>query len=517
MTIRLFLVCLVLTACYGCGSRANTAPAVEAAGEGESRYVVVSFVPADDPFTQAADALSKRHRARRMLASPDQLETLLPKLRALQPDYVALVVRPDMLDINLVNRTLTMATRIDEDPFVDFAYGFITGRDAEAAVKLVKASKPKESHEHPRIGQLGVGSSQMPRSVKQNAAWPLRNGSIPVTMRISRGDTDETRDEAFIKDALQELDKTPILLLSSHGYPDGLVGGPKAGDLTGRDFSGSIAMNIACYNGVTGTWFEDDWSAAKVQRRQVAPDDSFCLKMIDTGVAGYIAYASPRPAGPTMMGDALLVASSGQSIGELWRQHLNSVVLAHLVSGADRLVASPIDDGDALNRQRTPAETVLKMSTGGMLIGDPAFRRFEKRDDSDPRVTAVTRQGDDIRVDVRITTSTFHFFAGEPINYWNDRDPAMRLETVIEIGDKQVKSVKLLKSNLGDAPHRLAAAIETHGNQRLLRMKAIVAQPGMLQLRLLSMTGLTGTFEIRMADAVDADQQQRVFRGSSVE
>ncbi len=144
---------------------------------------------------------------------------------------------------------------MDTDPFVDFSYGFITGRDGEAALRLVNASSVNNPDRQPAITMFGVGSKEMGRSSVQKFDWPLRGATIPVTAYQSAGAADDERDGAFIQESISRLSKPSLLLLASHGYPDGLVGGPKATDLKGVDLAGSVVLNIACYNGVTGSWY----------------------------------------------------------------------------------------------------------------------------------------------------------------------------------------------------------------------------------------------------------------------
>jgi hypothetical protein len=54
------------------------------------------------------------------------------------------VVRPGYLDINLARALLKLATQIDDDPLVDFAYGFITGDMLETALALAEAGSMAE-------------------------------------------------------------------------------------------------------------------------------------------------------------------------------------------------------------------------------------------------------------------------------------------------------------------------------------------------------------------------------------
>ena len=104
-----------------------TVPVVIAGPRDGSKYIVVSFAPEGDGFENAAEMLVERHDAHLIRHDPAKLNELLPVLRASKPDYVAFVLKPDQLDINLVQRILRLSTEIDRDPFVDFAYGFVTG------------------------------------------------------------------------------------------------------------------------------------------------------------------------------------------------------------------------------------------------------------------------------------------------------------------------------------------------------------------------------------------------------
>ena len=483
-------------------------------------YLVVSMVDQDSPFQSAARQLAERHDAEILQAAPQESERLLLELKQRKPTLVAFVIHPHELDINLVQEILVVSTQVDSDPFVDFAYGFITGRDGEAARQLVAASDSGTANKKATITMFGVGSKQMGQSAVQKFAWPLRNSSVSVTNFQSVGDSDETRDEKFIKKSMPKLSHAPILLLASHGYPDGLVGGPKAIDVKGVDLSGSVALNIACYNGVTKSWYEDDWSTMQIKKREIAAEGSFCLQMIDSGVAGYVAYACPRPAGPTLMGDAMILASSGLSLGELRRADANSVVLAHLLSGDTSVETKMLSDGMALKRDRTAGQAVKQMSTGAMLIGDPAYIPFQEKLNSDPRTTAVTEKEDRLLVTVKIETPMFHFYAGEQINYWNGRDPALRLETVVPLGDRFVTDVQVAEPPAGVTDYRFVAAVEQDRGQRFLHLKLTFPQPKDLKmLQAMATTGLTGQFEILTSgETTDpANDSTTIFRSQNGE
>ena len=103
-------------------------------------YVVADGVGSADPYSKAVTLLAKHRRATVVPFDPEALDPLRDSLRALSPEYVAVVVRPEMIDFNLARRFLQMSTEIDDDPFVDFSYGFITGATPADAVALLRRS-----------------------------------------------------------------------------------------------------------------------------------------------------------------------------------------------------------------------------------------------------------------------------------------------------------------------------------------------------------------------------------------
>ena len=440
-------------------------------------YDVVCLVPEGDPYEAAADALAARHDARRLRARPGELASLLPAWRKRPPENVAIVVRPEDLDVNLAGELLAVSTQVDEDPFADFAWGVVTGRTADAAVALVEASDPARPRPEPAVRQFGVGGGQLPRSMAQVGFLAAGRSVVPLMSYLSRGDTDETADRAFIEESLPALDGAPILLLASHGYPDGMVGGLKAADVTGLELSGSVVLNIACYTAVTSRWFEDDWRAGEVAARTCDPADSFALAVLDAAPAAYVAYAGPRPAGPGLMAEAVRVAGSGRSMGELRREAANAVVLAHLMNGRDGAEVRPQSAGERLDSARTPGDVVERMAVGGVLFGDPAFVPFPENTALDPVRLTLTPQGDELRAEVRLETMMPHLFAADELTYWDGRGPSLKLEAAIPLDERAVADVRLSRPPVDGQPHRLVAAIEEHGGRRLLRVKAVQPQP----------------------------------------
>lgn len=252
-----------------------------------------------------------------------------------------------------------------------------------------------------------------------------------------------------------------------------------------------------------------------VKERTVDPDDSFCLQMIDNGVAGYIAYVTPRPAGPTMFGDALMVASSGKSLGELRREDANNIILSHLLSGDKTLFVNPRLDGQPIKAGRLPGDIVKRMSTGGVLIGDPAFRPFAGKENADPRVQSIEKTDNSLIVKTTIKSPMYHLHTSEQINYWEKKSAAIRLETIIPLADQAIAGINVLESPADQ--FRYAAAVEHDRGKRQLRFK--LTFPGATDFKQrarFAANGVSGKFEILFDDkSADQTSDSRIFRGSN--
>src|SRR5438093_11654480 len=159
----LFAAVILLLACQG---RAQ-----------ESDYIVADAVGKNDAFYRAATRLAAHRSAIIVPLDLKNLNAFRDALRQKPPRYVAVVIRPEELDYDLARRFLVMATQLDDDPFVDFSYGFITGVTAEEALAFVERSiKSEEAHREPDLGSISVGEST--RSMEVPGTFPWRNKSI---------------------------------------------------------------------------------------------------------------------------------------------------------------------------------------------------------------------------------------------------------------------------------------------------------------------------------------------------
>lgn len=470
------------------------------------RYCVVTLVGPDDPYAEAGKRLAALRDARQLSVDRSRLGHLRIQLQELQPEYVAFVARPEQIDLNLVHVLLQLSTQLDEDPFVDFSYGMITGRTPAAAIRLAEAARQAERR--PRTPQFAVagvaGGDYLKRSRTRQFPLQLKGMDLRAQWHevIEPSVNGGQRDTQFISEMLENLEGQSMIALAGHGFPDRIVGGPNWSDLAGRDYTGAVAFNIACYTGVTSHWFENNWQTGHIDRHCVSNDESFGLRMLDTGVAAYVAYACPRPAGTQMFADMIELATQGISVGEQRRRQANSVILTHLGQGFAGLVAESVAAGDPLKPGRSPEELVRSMSAGSVLYGDPAFQPFEQVPGAYSLQLVTRREGRTLNADVR----------GTGMWMWHCSDSLeqtkLKVETTLPLGDDGASSIAMDRYPFGDAnrPLRLHAALERHAGQNFLHVKALFERPG--QATMMSLwNGFQASFRVELAAPGDRGHQ----------
>ncbi|GAB4284176.1 MAG: hypothetical protein Kow0068_09220 [Marinilabiliales bacterium] len=101
-------------------------------------YIVLTTVSdTTNSYYQAAKTLSLYRNAQIYQIDTGNFTGILSTLMSAQPRYVAIVLKPDELDINFVRKFLMTSTQLDSDPFTDFSYGYITGATGQNALNFV--------------------------------------------------------------------------------------------------------------------------------------------------------------------------------------------------------------------------------------------------------------------------------------------------------------------------------------------------------------------------------------------
>ena len=450
-------------------------PQSEARDAAARPYLVLSAVEEADPFHAAAETLAKAYDAEIHPLQVDDLEPLAEVLRAARPAHVAIVLRPEQLDFSLARRFLQLATEVDDDPFVDFAFGYITGRTGKDALRLAKAgAKRKPMRRDPRLATVSGG---VDRSKTFSRDVQLREKSLKSATYWCAGEEafpEDGRDVSFVRKAMRQLrGKVDALTFVGHGYPDQVVGGPRATDLRGANLKDAVVFNVACYTGVTSTWFESDYAAGQERLRVVHPDESFALAVLDAGVLGYTAYLCPRPAGPELDCDRAALIADGLSLGEARRRDYDKTVLGFLGFGEERLDLATVEEGTELVRGGDAVRNLmLEGATGGVLFGDPACVPFEEREGESPVAIECTRDGEDVLVRASVNAASLYLHCSDPTARMGG-SMALKVHARVPVGDLPVADVVVERITFGGASvdTRTLWAIETDGDERFVQLK----------------------------------------------
>ncbi len=437
-------------------------------------YVVLAAFDAADAFDSAAQVLLKAHGAQLVRFDPADLEPVKKALIAAAPRHVALVMRPEQIEFAFARRFLQLATEVDDDPFVDFAFGYVTGRTAEDAVALARrgtARKPRALR-----GEVAMVAGGCELSMVTKNPHVLRKDRLAALQLYCAGEKafpDTGRDRAFLQKELKELADCDTVTFVGHGYPREVVGGPTFAELAGLDLADAVVLNVACYTGVTHRWFEEDYQAAVMRQREVPLGESFGLAVLHAGAVGYTAYVCPRPAGPELDTDLAALIADGCSLGDARRRDYDKTVLGFLGFGADRLQLEPVADGAKFSPQREAVRDImLEGATGGVLFGDPACVPFLPKKNESPVAIQVDAKADALVVRAKATVIALYLHCSDPTAEWG-KTMAMRVYTRVPLGDRHVTDVIVDELRIGrDAqPSRVLWAVEDDHGERFLQLR----------------------------------------------
>jgi hypothetical protein len=310
---------------------------------------------------------------------------------------------------------------------------------------------------------------------------------------------------------MPQLEGKSIIMFAGHGFPREVVGGPSWEHLAGLKFDGAVALNIACLTGVTGKWYDEDWKQGKKVERVVPKEESFCLAMLRTNVAAYVAYACPRPAGPELFTDIAALAAEGLSVGEVRRRDYNRVVLAFLAHGRKGLEIKSDADGQPLREPRDLVnDLLLDMATGGVMFGDPQFTPFSARPNEIPADVKTEPTNDGLRTTVLIGSEHLFFECSDPLAMWSNDSPAMRVLATVPLGGRYVSAVQVKELNMGREIRkwRLVWAVEDNHDERVLNLKVNFPMPDVEDQAALS-AGVRAVFQIETTD--DLSKSRTLF------
>ncbi len=452
---------------------------------------MLAAVSADDAFDAAAQVLAKRHHAEIERCDVSDLESLRPKLIAAAPRHVAIVVRPEQLVFGLQRRFLQLATELDDDPFVDFAFGYITGTNADEAAAL--ARRGAERQPQPIAHGLATVAGGVDKSVRVERPKPLRRTQLNDLQLYCAGAEAfpaTGRDLTFLQQNLTAINGRDLVTFVGHGMPREVLGGPTFAELAGLDLTGAVVLDVACYTGVTHRYYEDDYQQNRTRALEVPLAESFCLALLRTGVVGYTAYLCPRPAGPELDTDLAALVVDGLSLGDARRRDYDKTVLGCLGFAEPRLRLPPPVDGAPLAGGRDAVRDImLEGATGGVVFGDPACVPFVPREGDAPVAIECKAAAAAIVVTARAGWQAAYTHCSDPTARFGD-GLAMKVHTRVPLGDQHVTDVVVDDLRIGKTalPSRVLWALEVDHGERFLQLKVNFPRPQKLTMESLRLT-----------------------------
>lgn len=378
-------------------------------------YIVLAAMDEANPYYRAAERLAAHHGAMIVRFDMNDLDALLTELKYRQPRYAAVVIEPSGIDTNTVRRFCMMSTRVDADPFCDFAWGFITGATADEAMRFVQNIIRAGREGVPaRLLESGVAECRSMLQTDIGPEW-LRGAGFESDL-IYFGLEDEREDlDQFVETNLDAFENKGIIQITGCGDPEriwlfddrrnsadekhwdfdpGKVGQNIEGEMywidstmirgldlypavisCGTGYSGTVG-NVLFQNDLVSTFGRVDGTRAYDMPR----NNSLCLAYLSAGVTAAFLPVGPSHGWRTCV-ETDRMLSSGVPLGDVMKSCYDELVLA--CNGPMRLSElKPGDDEwdqDVYSMMRDDAASRV-------LYGDPAFVPFEGTGDQALRV-----------------------------------------------------------------------------------------------------------------------------------
>jgi hypothetical protein len=361
----------------------------------EESYLVFVDPGKEGEYMKAAKAMAALHDGKVVQFDPGKPDQILGDLKKAPPHFVAFVLPPDRIDVDLCHAILEMATRVDDDPFTDFEYGFITGRDGGAALRFVLKLAAAHAREFGKRAAL-FGSWEGKTAPDDRPLNALESLGFEGRLDLVQVRSGEAERSKSARKALASYKGLDVLLFFSHGYPDAMSACFRAQDLRDWhiDLSPAILVNCACYNGAPGRWYAPESGGMK-DMGLIASDDSVALAVLDAGVSAYVAGIDPWH-GPLANQVFCYIIDDGMRLGEATKRMVDRLALDFL---PNRIQYKPTAE-----RRLTGEGTENRRHNGaGMILyGDPAWAPYARS--ASRRMFAEKEQTEEGTLRLRIGT-----------------------------------------------------------------------------------------------------------------
>jgi len=346
------------------------------------KYVIVTDANGEsgqDSYSRVVEELAKLRNPSAILnLDADGLKGLASELQTLKPDYVAFVVHPERIEDNFVGAVFAELTALDDDPYLDCAYGYITGATPQDALRLVRNTadaQAKPNHTPKKFVAIGHTFAQndlAPFAVQEANRYKAYGYQ---TAQINPIDNSAEWNRKA-KQEIQKLNSASLVFLAGHGMGDMSCAIP--GDEYGRmRLQSAIVVNGTCHSAVTNIRHDSMDRFWTIQTNQINPEQSVCLNFIKAGAVGQ--FASTASSSWTNVAFTITkFFNEGRSLGEALQESLNDKIRN---AGIKNVRIIPFQDGQkspqALSENENPG--AIQSISRVILIGDPAYRPFPQK------------------------------------------------------------------------------------------------------------------------------------------
>jgi uncharacterized membrane protein len=329
--------------------------------------ILCTMGPADPYYAAVTDYKSLRGVPDQYVVhfDPENVDAILPTLKALQPRYVTIIMKPLELQINFTRAFLMMSTQLDEDPFSDFSYGIITGATAADAVNFIENIEKAEAQGIQSLPLNWSGFSASSLNLVSNYPMGYVSDLNPNSYSmIYMKENDTGSGLSFFLSNAQEMKNAKVLDIGNNGDPhmtwlfEGGNTNPNppvwdynaswiedpaharvgltSDNISQYDLFPAVAFNGACHSGETKTvMVEDDIFATfgdtgGVRRFYTMSDNfSFALSILKTNITGYFAPVGANIANEKdeTLYDAFLY---NEPLGDIAKRSTDGVIMGFL-------------------------------------------------------------------------------------------------------------------------------------------------------------------------------------------
>ena len=286
---------------------------VPARSSQNSNYAILTNIPDTDPYYSAVSLLGS-YRAASIVRFLNNVYESLESLKALMPQYVAVAVKPQTIDVDFVTQTYLVLSQLDDDQFLDCSVGFITGATASDMNLLVNNTISAENGSRP-----AKYTAIMNSNTTFGGEGATLNRSQVYSRFFSQSGWATSLVDNYHKplDLYQRIGNSSITTIDMHGNPTGIENLSSTEIRNGPQqyLFPTVVIASSCYTSVTYRFYQEGVSA----NATIDPNQSFSLSFLKKGAVGYVGHIRMTGANwnalePVLYGMTFLGLSQGESL-----------------------------------------------------------------------------------------------------------------------------------------------------------------------------------------------------------